>query len=508
MAQRTHVLTGAPGTGKTVTALEFLYNGIEKGERAVILTHDDPDDLIAEGKFLGMDLEKALLSEQLVLLRFQLDFSRRFSRATGPEAAFDELKRLLGDQKPTRVVIDSIAPFLEAGAASGVAITSLMAFLDQVGATSVVTYPADLAGMYDRRLEPLLQRAAAVLHFSADQDRCCRIELRKVRYEVTSTAPISFTMQPGVGITALADTAKQRRSNDRVTQPAEGARRLLVLDPHDALEPEVQSALRESFDVTVRSAVTSAFADLSSGTSAVLVTVRRDTVNDVLTLVRELRRSGSNAAVLLVSPFTLRSDDRARALRAGADEFLDSTMHPRELQVRVEHAIERGHRSGAIAEVEVPVVTQPIGANDSHVAMDGHAFRNAVAAHMSGDRAAFFTIVRLTPSRAGAAHALADQALRAVRVDGGDLVGELAMGAVVYLHSARRKDVGPFVERVRDEWRRGGNGELDIAMATYPAEEAQVSALLDARPTRAVKPNLELLRGAERPQGGEQRPQA
>src|SRR6478672_6418019 len=110
---RTYVLTGAPGTGKTVACLEFLFAGISEGEKVAMLTVDDPSD------FLGIDLDDALRREQLVLLRYQLDFARRFSRAISPELAFEEFRRLLGTEPPTRLVIDSIAPFLEAGHASG-----------------------------------------------------------------------------------------------------------------------------------------------------------------------------------------------------------------------------------------------------------------------------------------------------------------------------------------------------------------------------------------------------
>src|SRR5213075_1227270 len=96
MPGRTYVLSGAPGTGKSVACLQFLAAALQSDERAAILTQDDPQDLLSQGEFLGLDLVGAIASERLSLLRFQLDFNRRFGRASSPDEAFAELRSLLG----------------------------------------------------------------------------------------------------------------------------------------------------------------------------------------------------------------------------------------------------------------------------------------------------------------------------------------------------------------------------------------------------------------------------
>lgn len=478
VAGRPYVLTGAPGTGKTVACLEFLHAALERGEPAAIVTHDDPTDLLAQGEFLGIDLERALDEDRLVLLRYQLDFARRFGRASSPDVAFEELTRLLGEVRPTRIVIDSVSPFLEAGMASGAGIRAMLQFLDRSGATSMLTYPADLAGLYDRRLEPLVQRAAAIFHFSVTADHAGVIDIRKVRYQVPSTAPISFRVAPGDGITSLG--THRRRADDL---PEETRRKILVLDLSDGIPDELFQLLRGEFDVAVRTGVASAFSDLAaSGTGAVLIDVRRDTIDDALTLVRELRRAGNRAPVILVTPYTLRSRDRARALRAGADDFVSGDLHPEELLTRIAAAVRHGPSSAQpVADAEVPLVTQ--AAADARP-FDADAFARAVQGHIEGDRLPFFTLVRLTP-RDGDTEALAALVLGAIRTDDGDLAGIVGGDVAVYLHSARRKDVPPFVERVRDGWRRAGHGELGVHTAAWPADESRVSALLQPAPAGA-----------------------
>ena len=471
--RRTYVLTGAPGTGKTVACLEFLFAGISAGEKVAMLTVDDPGDLLAQGDFLGIDLDDALRREQLVLLRYQLDFARRFSRAISPELAFEELRRLLGSDAPKRLVIDSIAPFLEAGHASGAGITAALSFVDSIGATSMVTFPGDLAGLYDRRLEPMMQRAGAILHFSAQPDRTGQIEIRKVRFQVPSTAPIRFQISPGAGITSLANS-RARRQED---VPDETRRKLLLLDLAGGFPPEHLSALRSAFDVSVRGGVVSALSNLvQAALGVIVIDVKRDLVNDAVALVRELRRSGNRAPIVLVTAYRLRSTDRARALRAGADDFIPADVDPDELLMRIEGVARRGRSTAETsADADVPLAVQP-QADTGFTPLDGHAFRDAVKAHVTGDRVPFFTIVRARVSGQDA-RALSEVAIRTMRVDGGDLAGVEGPELSIYLHSARRKDVSPFVERLRDEWRRIGKGEIEVDTLSYPADEQRVQEL-------------------------------
>jgi KaiC/GvpD/RAD55 family RecA-like ATPase/CheY-like chemotaxis protein len=471
---RTYVLTGAPGTGKTIACLEFLFAGISDGEPVALLTVDDPGDLLAQAEFLGIDLDDALRREQLVLLRYQLDFARRFSRAVSADAAFEEFRRLLGSATPKRLVIDSIAPFLESGHASGAGIASALGFLESLGATSMVTFPGDLAGLYDRRLEPLMQRAGAILHFSAQPDRTGQIEVRKVRFKVPSTAPMRFQISPGVGIVPITDS-RARRQED---VPDDTRRKLLLLDLAGGLPPEHLAAIRSAFDVAVRGGVTSALSSLMQSTvGVILIDVKRDLVADAIALVRELRRSGSRAPIVLMTAYRLRSTDRARALRAGADDFVPADVAPDELLMRVESAARRGRSTAQpFLDTDVPLATQPQNGT-GFKPLDGDGFREAVRAHVTGDRVPFFTIVtaRVTPNDAPA---LSQVAINTMRVDGGDLAGVDGGELSVYLHSARRKDVAPFVERLREVWRHSGRGEIEIETMSYPADEVRVQALL------------------------------
>ena len=244
---RTYVLSGAPGTGKSVACLQFLAAALNAGERAAILTQDDPEDVLSQSEFLSLDLMNAVESEQLILLRFQLDFSRRFSRAPTPDAAFTELRNLLGADAPTRLVIDSVVPFIDGGSSASSSAVGMLQLLDDIGSTSLVTYPGDLAGVYDRRLDPLVQRAAAIFHFSADRQRHRHIEIRKVRYRVPSVSPIPYRIEPGIGVVpALEDVRWQQE--DHASSPD---RQRLVLDLPASSAQDALRLLQGHYNVKV-----------------------------------------------------------------------------------------------------------------------------------------------------------------------------------------------------------------------------------------------------------------
>lgn len=471
--RRCYVFSGAPGTGKTAASLAFVNAALLAKEEAVILTQDDPTDLIAEAQYLGIPLEAALADERVVLLRYQLDFVRRFARAASADAPFEELEGLIGPARPTRIVVDSVAPLLEAGSAAGAGIHALLAFLDRLGGTSIITYPADLAGLYDRRLEPLVQRSAAIFHFARDAERGLRIEIRKVRYAVPSTSPVHFAIRPGEGMVGIAE-GQQRRATD---VRAEVSRKLIVIDAARDFPDELMTVLRESYQVTVRHSVPSAFADLSTPCGAVLIEVRRDTVNEALTLVRELRRAGNRSPIVLVTHFSLRADDRARALRAGADDFLAGDLHPLEFLIRMQGIIDRGHVAPAREESEAPVVMQPRG-SEGPLLLDAADFRDAVNSRLAGTPVAFFTLVLLRPEQPAQIDQLASLVLGALRVEGEDLAGTIDGAVAVYLHAARRKDISPFVERIREKWHALGEGELTSDVAPYPVKKERVIDLL------------------------------
>jgi hypothetical protein len=113
-----------------------------------------------------------------------------------------------------------------------------------LGSTSLVTYPGDLAAVYDRRLDPLTQRAAAIFHLSADRQRHRQIEIRKVRYRVSSASPIPYRIEAGAGFIPIAE--ELRWQNDH---RASGENQRVVLEMPSGATLEALRLLQSQYDV-------------------------------------------------------------------------------------------------------------------------------------------------------------------------------------------------------------------------------------------------------------------
>jgi KaiC/GvpD/RAD55 family RecA-like ATPase len=202
---RIHVICGTTGTAKSIAALQFVYAAVAEQSTALLLTQDDPDDISALGRYLGMRLGDAVRARQLTILRCRADFARRYRQAAEPDAVFDELRSLVGWKVPSRIAVDSVAPFLEVSPTSGSPVAALVRWIESTGATALVTYPGDIARVDDLRVDALVQRAAAVVRFNAHTERGRRMEALKTRFSGASRAPIEFRIEGGRGIVNGAD---------------------------------------------------------------------------------------------------------------------------------------------------------------------------------------------------------------------------------------------------------------------------------------------------------------
>jgi len=64
------LITGAPGTGKTIFGLHFLHKGCTDGRKCMLIaTEEMPEDIIIEAGMLGLDLQPYVDSGQLIIDR-------------------------------------------------------------------------------------------------------------------------------------------------------------------------------------------------------------------------------------------------------------------------------------------------------------------------------------------------------------------------------------------------------------------------------------------------------
>lgn len=134
-------------------------------------------------------------------------------------------------------------------------------------------------------------------------------------------------------------------------------------------------------------------------------------------------------------------------------------------------------REASRQEADSPIITQPRAAGRDYVLLDGHAFRNAMNVLIARAREPFAVLILRTQQRDWTL-ALGETIMRGLRGASGDLVGYLDAAIAVALHATDHLGALAFVDRVREEWRRMGRGELEIEIAEHPFAEARVIELL------------------------------
>jgi len=101
------LVTGAPGTGKTILALQFIYNGAKLyNEPGIFIsTEENLEDLRGFAKNLGMDLEKMEKAGKIFLVEKPLALMK------GGIASLKGLMDMIRIKKIQRVALDSLMFF-------------------------------------------------------------------------------------------------------------------------------------------------------------------------------------------------------------------------------------------------------------------------------------------------------------------------------------------------------------------------------------------------------------
>lgn len=129
------IIAGPSGAGKTVIALQYLTEGLKKGEACVYATFQESDRALrAKATHFGWDLEKPLAEGKLAIVHQQ-------PVEIGLDVIAADIRKAASSISATRVVIDSIAELEHAsdGNRFGDYLWALVSGLRMDGATCVLT---------------------------------------------------------------------------------------------------------------------------------------------------------------------------------------------------------------------------------------------------------------------------------------------------------------------------------------------------------------------------------
>ena len=129
------LLSGATGTGKTLTVTQFLQGGASAGERVLLLAFEESrEQLFRNASGWGIDFEKM---ERDGLLRVVCDYPE----VVGLEDWLVTIQRIVDEFKPARVALDSLSALERVGSAKAFRefVIGVTSFLKQQEVTGLFT---------------------------------------------------------------------------------------------------------------------------------------------------------------------------------------------------------------------------------------------------------------------------------------------------------------------------------------------------------------------------------
>ncbi|MDX2215111.1 MAG: circadian clock protein KaiC [Oculatellaceae cyanobacterium bins.114] len=225
---RTTLVSGTSGTGKTLFAVQFLYNGIlQFDEPGVFVTFEEsPADIIKNSHSFGWDLQKLIEEGKLFILDASPDpEGQEVVGNFDLSALIERIQYAIRKYKARRVSIDSVtAVFQQYDAASVVRreIFRLVARLKQVGATTVMTTERieEYGPVARFGVEEFVSDNVVIVRNVLEGERRRRtIEILKLRGTTHMKGEYPFTItNQGINIFPLgAMRLTQRSSNTRVS---------------------------------------------------------------------------------------------------------------------------------------------------------------------------------------------------------------------------------------------------------------------------------------------------
>jgi circadian clock protein KaiC len=101
---RVTLVSGTPGSGKTIVCFHYIDAGVKNGENCLYLTSDEPVlNLLSDAKKLGFDFQTAIDNEQLKFIYLDID----------KHNIHKEIEEEIKTGEYDRVVVDSLSPLTE-----------------------------------------------------------------------------------------------------------------------------------------------------------------------------------------------------------------------------------------------------------------------------------------------------------------------------------------------------------------------------------------------------------
>ena len=208
---KSYLVTGEPGTGKSIFCVQFVLNGLMNGEKAVYVAVDEkPADIVEEAASLGWNLLKFMEEKRLLILDASPYFTGRAGTARGGGV---DVAKTVGDlasyvkrMEASRVVIDPVGPLISssdsASATQEHARTLVHALQEHMGTTNLLTSYNSAGRSGELGVEEYMVAGVVELSVCRIRERLSRTLLvRKMRGTAIDLVEHQFNIHKEKGIT-------------------------------------------------------------------------------------------------------------------------------------------------------------------------------------------------------------------------------------------------------------------------------------------------------------------
>jgi CheY-like chemotaxis protein len=469
----TYLVVGTPGPAKMVATLQFLHEGLSRGDHCLLVTNADADGILTVARAWGFDMQEAWENGALQLVGLRDDFELRAIRSIEPVEVLEELDGIVVGE-PSRIAVDPGSMFLTGGAKTLLG-AAFMTWARRHTGTVLATFSLDG--------DPSSLPAAADWLINATTGRLIVTRASDGLYQITLARPlpgiqrpeetISLELEPGLGLIRPRELPT-RRGADRLGLDRN---HVLLVSLGGSHASDLEAWARRTFETDVVAEPFEAVATVQSAAThgCILVHAERRQVRHAVQACRALRPL-TPAAIVFASDDAIRSTDRIHILEAGADDCLSGGLDFRELAVRMKQSMALGARPALVESDSKPVAR--VVPRAGRVSLE--TFAEEIRRRADDQNLTFFCVLDVTAN--GVSPTELEQALvELVRSDAGDMVCGDDDRCLVLLQGTRQKQLGPFLERLRVRLRERTEAEpsAEVTVLSHPSDSSRIQQLVE-----------------------------
>ena len=170
------LVTGRRNSGKTIFGLQFVKQGLDLGERGLMLSMRPTQDLAIYARSMGLNVDAVVDSGELFLLEYRdvVPGRDREDNITLPPEGFAQLMDIIGKEFIRRVVVDTVIPWVVMVSREHLAehIFSFVRAFERLGVTTLFTcsHPVSPAAQHAHRILETNVPVSLTLSYNAAAD--------------------------------------------------------------------------------------------------------------------------------------------------------------------------------------------------------------------------------------------------------------------------------------------------------------------------------------------------